>query len=841
MREAAADSQTAPPPQATAPWPRRGLRAAFQRLSIRIRLLLASTIIQVVLLSLLLANSGRLMNEAASASLATMVSQNATMLHAMAAAYGEQGRYSTLQDVLGELLADAGEGLVYVRIGRPDGELLVSAGMPEMNQLPPPGADDAAGGLSVGLPRALIHVRRPLLLPHNEVGFLQFGVSASPLTLARQAIIRQGAAIALIEIVLTIVLLSGVGYLLTRKLGRLLAGSQAIAEGHLDHRIPEGGHDELARLSHHFNLMAAHLQARIGELQEAARRLHASEERYALAIRGANDGLWDWDIAAGTVYLSPRFHEIAGHGTETLPPHASGFFHLLHPEDEPLWRQRLIAHLKGQTPQFMLEHRIRQQDGSYRWVQTRGVALHDERGRAVRMAGAIGDIHQRKEAEARLQFDALHDGLTGLPNRTLFIEHLDRALGLQRCGSGQPFAVLTINLERFRLVNDSFGHAAGDELLRRLGGRIAAAMRDGDIAARVGGDQFALLLNGIAEPADALPLAEALRMRLAEPTVIAGHTLHSDCRIGVALSAGYQDDAQAMLRDADNALHRARQGGITAVAVFDASMHVQALSSLQLEADLRTALREGAIDVHFQPIVSIADGRVTSFEALARWRHPTAGQLSPGAFVPLAETIGLIHELGMQVLDRVCERLLAWQRRYHDAVPPVSVNLSGRQLGRPRLADEIIARVAAHRVAPQLLRFEVTESIVANPDGPAAAHLERLREAGMAVLIDDFGTGFSALSYLHTIPCDVLKLDGSFVRSIVEDKRLRAIVGHSIRIAHDLGMKVVAECIETAEQAALLHGIGCDYGQGYFYSRPLDDEGVARLLAALPDAPGAAQ
>ena len=807
----------------------------FQRTSIRIRLLLASTVVQVLLLTLLLANSVRLMNDAINASLNTLTSQNATMLHAMAVAYGERDNFAALQDVLGELLAEADEGLVYVRIVAPDGRALVSAGLPDMQELPQvdngvaKGSDDGA----------LFHVRRPLLLERNAVGFVQFGVSVSVLASARRAITEQGAAIALAEILLTFILLSGIGYLLTRNLSRLLAGSEAIAEGRLDHRLPEEGQDELARLARRFNAMAANLQDRIGELQDTARRLQASEQRYELAIHGANDGLWDWDITDGQVYCSPRCCEIAGLLPDRAYHSTDDIIAGLHPDDLRNYRGKMVEHLKGFSAQFKCEYRARQCDGSYRWVMKRGVALRGTDGRAFRMAGSISDVHLHKQAQMRLQYDALHDGLTGLPNRALFLEHVLSALGQQCRSDGQNFAVLAINLQRFRLVNDSFGHAAGDELLCHVARTISDTLRQGDIAARVGGDQFALLLNRIENPAEALRLGEALREKLATPTSVAGQMLYPKYRIGMALSMDYADAecADTMLRDADNALQRTRQrGGDESVAIFHASMHAQALQSLRLEGDLRDALRSNELTVYFQPIVALHDGTVSSFEALVRWRHPTQGMLPPNLFIPLAETLGLIHELDMLVLTRACERILHWQRRAGTgaSVPRVSVNLSATQFARPDLAGELIAEVARHGLPADMLRFEVTESVLAQPDGPASAVLQRLRSAGMSVLIDDFGTGYSALSYLHTIPCDVVKLDGSFVRSLEHDERLRTIVARSIELAHDLGMDVVAECIETTKQAELLLELGCDYGQGYLFARPLDDTGVEQLLFGQP-------
>lgn len=812
------------------------MKNPLRHTSIRIRLLLASTVVQVLLLTLLLANSVRLMNEATSANLNTLVNQNAEMLNAMAAAYLGQHGFGELEDVLGELLAGASEGLVYVRIADASGRVLLRAGMPELGDVPP---------ITGTRPdeRKLMHARRALLLERNEVGQLQFGVSVSMLAAARQAIMEQGAAIAIAEVLLTFGLLSGIGYLLTRNLGRLLAGSQAIAGGQLDHRLPESGHDELARLARRFNRMAANLQDRIGELQETAARLRMSEQRYELAMQGANDGLWDWDIAADKMYCSPRCAEIAG-----LP--AGGPYYApaviidgVHPDDLPAYRYHLARHLEGESAQFKFEYRARQRDGSYKWVIKRGVALRGADGRAFRMAGSIGDVHLHKLAQNQLQHDALHDGLTGLPNRALFVEHVRTALARLRRDGERGFAVVALNLERFRLVNDSLGHAAGDELLRHVAATVAGTLHEGDIVARVGGDQFALLLGNVSGPADSLRVARTLCDKVASPVDLAGQSLYPKCRAGIAFGPDYADsgDAQALLRDADNAMQRARQNGDDSIAVFHASMHTQALHRLRLESDLRAALAQRDLMVYFQPIVALADRRVTAFEVLVRWAHPTDGMVSPAVFIPLAETLGLIHELDMLVLRRACERLKQWRHRAngHD-IPKLGINLSAAQFARPDLAGEIIAEIARHDLPAGLLRFEVTESVLAGAEGAATHTLTRLRDAGMSVMIDDFGTGYSALSYLHTIPCDTVKLDGSFVRPLADDTRLRTLVAGSIALAHDLGMKVVAECIETAQQAELLQAMGCDYGQGFLFSRPLDEAAADRLVFSKAAATGTA-
>ncbi|MCA0184880.1 MAG: diguanylate cyclase [Proteobacteria bacterium] len=476
----------------------------LSNLSIRVRLLLASTVVQIVMLTLLLSNSGRLMNEATTASLNTLIAQNAAILNVVTATFVPQGRYTDLQDALGELLNETNEGLVYVRIVDSASKTRVSAGLPGMSALPQP--DDLSSlNLSAGPHSSLIHIRRPVLLEKNQVGFVQFGVSVSALSLARQRILSQGIAIASAEILLTLLLLGAVGYLMTRNLGRLLRGSQAIAAGQLSHRLPDQGRDELAQLCQHFNRMAEALQSRIQELESTARQLTLSEERYALATRAANDGLWDWDIVSNKTYYAPRFAEILGLSPEDMQARQTAIVNYLHPDDREPFRLRLIAHLKRESAQLMVEHRVIHADGSYRWVLTCGMAVFDPvSGRALRMAGSISDIHLRKRAEDQLIHDALHDGLTGLANRALFVEHLQNTLRHADRVAGSLFAVLHINIERFHVVNDSLGYSSGDDLLRLVAARIQALARPGDVVGRIGGDQFAVLLNDISDTGEAI-------------------------------------------------------------------------------------------------------------------------------------------------------------------------------------------------------------------------------------------------------------------------------------------------------------------------------------------------
>ncbi|MCL2590466.1 MAG: EAL domain-containing protein [Betaproteobacteria bacterium] len=663
--------------------------------------------------------------------------------------------------------------------------------------------------------------------------------SATPANLAsvRQSILEQSILIAAIGIPITfILLLSGIGYLLAKRFKHLLEASKALAEGNLDHRLPDGGDNELAL---HFNSMASMLQARIDGLQCSTEKFKSYADRYALVIRGSNNGFWDWDISGGQCYFSPRFCEMLGYPVDTAVSDASPleapmtlFALRLHPDETTTFRTRMIEHLKGETPQFMLEHRIRHEDGSYRWIMTRGVVQRNEQGRAVRMAGSISDIHLRKRVEQQLQYDTMHDVLTGLPNQALFIEHLRHALAQRKRTPNFRFAVLVLNLERFHLINDSYSHTVGDHLLRQVADHLGRLLRGGDVLARLSADQFAILLHDLSSSDEAL---ETARRLLDLPTFNAlgsWRTLRVRCRIGVAMSDD-GNDAETLLRDADNALQSARKNASSPIQLFQASMHDNVLSTLMLETGLRNALEEGTLSVAYQPIIRLFNSSIASFEALARWKHPEQGIIPPNIFIPLAESTGLVHELGMLVLNRVCLDIKEWIAQIGiDNVRPVSVNLSAHQFSRPGLDSELLGTIASHGLASELLRFEVTESLFTRSGGSSAEILQKLRDAKISVLIDDFGTGYSALSYLHALPCDVLKLDGSFVSTITTDSRLRAIVRYSIDLAHDLGMTVVAECIESDTQSRMLRSIGCDFGQGYLFSKPVSADDTCQMLAA---------
>lgn len=563
--------------------------------------------------------------------------------------------------------------------------------------------------------------------------------------------------------------------------------------------------------------------------KRAEEALRESEERYALAARGANDGLWDWNLKTGEIYYSPRWKEMLGYSEEEMSGSPEEWFSRVHPEDVPGLQSELKAHREGRTGHFEHEHRLRHKDGSYRWVLVRGIAVRDAEGVAYRMAGSLTDITGRKETEARLMYDALHDPLTGLPNRALFLSLLDRCIRRTKRRRDYLFAVLFIDLDRFKLVNDSLGHGAGDELLVELARRLKSCLRPGDVVARLGGDEFTVLLDDIRDVSDATRVAERILNELQMPFDLGGHEAFTTASIGIALSTAGHDLPEHVLRDADTAMYRAKVRGKARYEMFDEAMHARAVAQLKLETDLRRALTRNELRVQYQPIVELASGVIMGFEALVRWEHPERGLVSPGEFIPIAEETGLVIPIGNFVLETACRQTAEWQRKYpayHDL--SVSVNLSVRQFQLPDLVDQIMEILGATGLSPRSLRVEITESVLMDDPETNKETIRALRERGVQVQIDDFGTGYSSLSYLQRFSVDTLKIDRSFISGGETWDIVQTILG----LARDLGVDVIAEGVETEEQSRRLSALQCHRAQGYLFREPVDAETAERMLAA---------
>jgi diguanylate cyclase (GGDEF)-like protein/PAS domain S-box-containing protein len=562
----------------------------------------------------------------------------------------------------------------------------------------------------------------------------------------------------------------------------------------------------------------------------AEQALQRSEERFALMAAGANDGLWEWEIRNQQVHFSARWRALVGLPARSGIGRPEDWLDRVHPDDiDALW-DAIKAHLYGKTDQLQHEHRIRHEDGTYRRFLCRGMAARSARGRCARIAGSLTDVTERATAQERLRNLGFRDPLTGLCNRTVFVEGLGRRLDEYKQHRGNQFAALYLDLDRFKVVNDSLGHLVGDELLTAVSRRLESCLREGDSLARLGGDEFAILLNALEDEGQANAIAFRIQDSLSAPFSIGGREVFTSASIGIAFSASQYNNSEEIMRDADTAMYHAKARGKARHELFDAEMHAKALDRLGLENDLRHAVKSSEFDVHYQPIVSLDSGMCVGFEALVRWSR-NGESTSPEKFIPVAEELGLIEPLGTWVLQEACRTFANWQVRYPEyGLECITVNVSTRQLMQSNFLQIVQDTVNEAGLKPSNLRLEITETTLMGSPYMAAEALRELRDFGVKVYLDDFGTGYSSLSHLHKLPVDALKIDRSFVRSLLLPER-PAIVESILALARTLKTGVVAEGVESDMQAQELKRLGCRHAQGYFFSPPLSSPRVEQMLA----------
>ncbi|MEJ7843381.1 MAG: PAS domain S-box protein [Rubrobacter sp.] len=562
------------------------------------------------------------------------------------------------------------------------------------------------------------------------------------------------------------------------------------------------------------------------EAEEAVRR---SEARLAEAQRVAHLGSWEWDVRTGKISWSDEVYRIYGLVPQEFAPSVERFMEVVHPDDrEPL--ERVVNGALHEQKPYELEHRIVRPDGEVRVVHRQAEVVRGEGGEPLKVVGTVHDVTERKILEGQLEHRALHDPLTDLPNRMLFIDRLGQALRRTRRQRGRSVAVLFVDLDNFKVVNDSLGHGVGDLLLVVLAERMRRSLRPGDTLARFGGDEFTVLVEDVYDPADAVQVAERITSELQRSFVLEGRELFASASIGIAFGKHATKEPEELLRDADTAMYRAKEEG-SAYCTFDPKMYELAVQRLELENDLRSALESGEFAVRYQPIVRLKTGETWGLEALVRWNHPRRGLLDPSEFVPVAEESGLITPMGNGVLEEACRRAKGWQES-HPHMPPLvlSVNLSAKQLRRPELAATVEQILERTGLGASCLTLDVTETVYIKALEGNTVALDGLKKAGVRISIDDFGVGYSSLSYLKRLPADVLKIDKTFVAGLGEDIEDTAIVRMVIELAHTLGMEVVAEGVESEGQAASLREMGCDMAQGYHLAKPLLPEEVPGFL-----------
>jgi diguanylate cyclase (GGDEF)-like protein/PAS domain S-box-containing protein len=553
-------------------------------------------------------------------------------------------------------------------------------------------------------------------------------------------------------------------------------------------------------------------------------------ERRALALTGAGDMIWDWDVSSDKVFTSPETEAALGLKHGALEGPAAKWLDILHQADRDRFRATLDSVLEQRRGRVVQDFRMRTADGHYLWFALRARPVVGSDGEVVRLVGTITDVTQFKTAEERLLHDAVHDNLTGLPNRELFLDRLKAVLGLGKADAALRPTVLVIDIDRFKQVNDSVGMAVGDSILLTLARRLGRLIKPQDTLARLAGDQFGMILLSERDSARITAFAETIRKTLRAPITFRDREIFLTASIGLALGGADPERVEDLLKDAELAMYHAKRTGGDRIDVFKDAMRARKSDRLSLESDLRRAIERDEITILYQPIVRLEDRAVAGFEALARWNHPKLGRLSPAEFINIAEETGLIVELGLSVLDRAARQLSTWQRTVRHREPLfMSVNVSSRQLLRHDLIQDLRTVLARAPLTRGSLKLELTESAVMENPEHAAQMLHRIRELGAGLALDDFGTGYSSLAYLQRFPFDTIKIDQSFVRMSAKGTR-PVILRSMIALAHDLGMDVVAEGAETDSDAVELFQLGCEFAQGFAFGEPMSVERARALL-----------
>jgi diguanylate cyclase (GGDEF)-like protein/PAS domain S-box-containing protein len=553
-------------------------------------------------------------------------------------------------------------------------------------------------------------------------------------------------------------------------------------------------------------------------------------ERRALALTGAGDMIWDWDVSADKVFTSPETEHILGLKRGALEGSAATWLDVLHPLDRDRFRASLDGVIEQRRGRLTQDFRLRTSDGHYTWFTLKARPVVGSDGEVVRLVGTLTDVTELKKAEERLLFDAVHDNLTGLPNRELFLDRMEAAFAYGRSDPQIRPSVLVIDLDRFKQVNDSVGITAGDSILLTIARRLTRLLKPQDTLARLAGDQFSVILMSEREPARIVALTETLRRTLRAPIVFNDREIFITASIGLALAESQRHRTEEVLKDAELAMYHAKRIGGDRIEIFKPAMRSRKTDRLTMESELRRAIEREEIKVLYQPIVRLEDRAIAGFEALARWDHPKLGRLSPAEFISIAEEIGLIVDLGLFMLERTARQLATWQaaNRGRELIT-ASVNVSSRQLLRHDLIQDLRSVLGRSAVARGTFRLEITESLVMENPEHAAQMLTRIKELGAGLSLDDFGTGHSSLAYLQRFPFDTIKIDQSFVRTTARGTR-PVILRSIIALAHDLGMEVVAEGAETDGDAVELYQIGCEYAQGFAFGEPMSAHAASGLL-----------
>ncbi len=570
------------------------------------------------------------------------------------------------------------------------------------------------------------------------------------------------------------------------------------------------------------------LQVQFEELKAKEEQVRSSELRFRLALEGSNDGIFDWNIRTGEIYLSEHCHAMLGYEPGDLEYTIDSWKKLIHPEDMEYTSKAVNDHFEGKTPSYNNEYRLKTKSGEYKWVLCRGHAVWDENGKPVRKAGSLTDISKRKENEETINKLAYYDSLTGLPNRVLFESKAKAALDSAHRGNWKV-AILYLDLDNFKVINDTFGHSFGDVLLKEVGEVLKDCLNENALISRIGGDEFIILLNKVESTQEVLETAECIIGKFSKPWSIDGREFYNTTSIGVAMYPSDGLNIQSLIKNADSAMYKSKDLGKNNYEIFSPIFNQQIAKRLEMETNLSRAIEREEFVVYYQPQIDLNSGKLKGLEALVRWNHPAMGLVSPLEFIPVAEETGAIIFIDQWVMQNACRQIKLWQDMNH-APLFVSVNVSARHFQHKNFKSSIMQILDETGLEARWLDLEIVESTAMKDLNVTITILNELKEMGIMVSLDDFGTGYSSLNYLQKLPISTLKIDKSFVNNIKANSKEKIISESIISLAHKLGLKTIAEGVEKWEQVSFLKEQSCDRAQGYLFSKPLPASEIEEIL-----------
>ncbi|MBE0472198.1 MAG: EAL domain-containing protein [Methyloprofundus sp.] len=677
----------------------------------------------------------------------------------------------------------------------------------------------------IQLSQNYIDLVSPIMLANQHIGWVRIGLSQMAEIQRFEKIKYSAFVFLLIAVVLAALLATLAARYLTRRLYAIQTVADQVKSGKLDLRVKLDGVDEAAQLAKRFNMMLDTLVKRENEIVESHQALEQSEKRLNQIMAINHEGIWDWDIKSDKFVHNQSFADLIGLDDGLLEHPARVFFGAMHPEDREKVRHAVSECFKSKG-RYRLEYRfIQLNSGNEVWVQDRGdVVERDADGNPLRMVGGLYEVTERKRAEEAIENLAFYDPLTQLPNRRLLQDRIQQEMAVTE-RSKQVCALMFIDLDDFKTLNDTLGHYTGDELLRQVAVRLRECVRECDTVARIGGDEFVLMLpdldhnwNDAATRAE-LAAQKVLSM-LNQPYQLAGAPYHNTPSIGVKLFSGHQETLEELLKHADLAMYQAKAKGRNTIRFYDTSMQEVVNAKAVMEASMRQAIIDQQFVLFYQPQIN-SDGQIIGAEALLRWQHPERGLIAPNEFIPLAEESGLILPIGRWVLQAACEQLVVWSQQPSTEHLVIAVNVSARQFHQSELVEQVETICQQTGANPQRLKLELTESLLVKDLEDVVEKMQALKKLGVSFSLDDFGTGYSSLSYLKQLPLDQLKIDQAFVRDIINDSNDAAIARAIIALAESMDFNVIAEGVETAEQQQILSNMGCRVFQGYLFGRPV--------------------